>query len=69
MRGPLRVRHEADDVAPGIAYSGDVVDRSIRVVDVTEHDPVLALELSQGLVVAGVVALEMVYRNAQSLTG
>jgi hypothetical protein len=68
MRGSLRVRHEADDVALAIAYSSDVVDRPIGVVEVAEHDPVLRLELGERFPVAGVVALEVVDRNAQPLT-
>ena len=44
---PLGVRHQADDVAPLVADSGDVVDRAIWVVDVAQHDPVIALQLGQ----------------------
>ena len=54
-----------DDVPPLVADAGDVVDRSVGVVDVAEHHPVLVPEPGQRLGVADVVALEMVDRNPQ----
>ena len=64
---PLGVRHQADDVASLIADAGDVVDRAIGVVDVAEDDPVVGLQLGQRLGVTGVVALEVVDRDAERL--
>ena len=65
VRRPLGMGHEPDDVAPGVAHPGDVVDRAVRVVRVAQHDAVLAAQLGERRGVAGVVALEVVDRDAQ----
>ena len=57
--------HQADHVAACVAYAGDVVHRSVGVVDVAKHDATLAAQLGQGDGVADVVALEVVDRDAQ----
>ena len=51
-----------------IADAGDVVDRAIGVVDIANDDPIITLQLSQGLGVTRVVALEVVDRDAKDLT-
>ena len=65
VRRALRVGHEADDVAAGVAHARDGVEAAVRVVDVAEHDPVLGAQLVERRRVAHVVALEVVDRDAQ----
>ena len=44
VAGPLRVRHEADDVARLVADAGDVVEAAVGVVDVADDDAILGPE-------------------------
>jgi hypothetical protein len=62
------MRHEPDDVAPRRADAGDVVGRTVGVVDVADHNTVLGAQLRERLGRAGVVALEVVDRDAEHRT-
>ena len=61
--------HEPDDVALGRADAGDVVRRPVGVVDVAEHDALVGPQFGERALRAGVVAFEVVDREAEHFTG
>src|SRR6185369_9376551 len=68
LGGVLRVRHEPDDVPPGVAHAGHVRERPVRVrSDVAEHDPPLALERRERVLVRDVAALAVLDREREDL--
>ena len=66
---PLGVGHEADNVAGRVPDARDVVEAAVRVLDVADDDPVLGPQLGERLGRADVVALEVVDRDPQDVTG
>jgi uncharacterized protein (UPF0179 family) len=52
------MRHQTDHVATLVADPCDVVDRSVRIVNVPEHHPVFALQPRKGLLITGIVTFE-----------
>src|SRR5258706_4699551 len=65
MARPLRMGHQAHHVAPLAADAGDVVLRTVRVVDVAKHDAIVSPQRGEGVRAARGLALEKVERGAQ----
>src|SRR5207247_2215277 len=72
----LGVRHEPDDVPPGVAHAGDVAEGTVRVrlwrrapgaVGVAEDDALLVLERRERALVGDVAALAVLDRQLEHL--
>src|SRR6266566_3940359 len=64
----LRMRHDPHHIAAGVAYAGDIVHRSIRVVcDIAQHNLAVGLELGRGLRISDVAAIAVRDRQRELL--
>ena len=63
----LGMRHETHDVALRVHDAGDVCDRAVRVVLVTEDDLPVRLELGEEPVVREPAALPVLDRDREDL--
>src|SRR5665213_948542 len=59
--------HETHDIPRGITHACNAAHGTVRVVDVLQYDLTVRKQLSEGLLITGVIAFVVIYRKRQTV--